>query len=351
MRVPPKTFLSGQPAEFHCAQWSSYVSSNIEALFDSYQGFKPADLPIHNAGSALSELRTTVLEQVNTVDRLIAECKLSISRPCPDACPGYATTPSPPTKSLSDAGTQTTQAPAPPKPAASRTKPTPRPTPNPRTTPVPPSQPSQAVLPPPASAGLPPRPKGPVPGHKPGAPAVANPVRLVIRFGGNPPQALRNAPQPGLFRKISSMLDVHPTHKDVAILGAHWNKSNNIIVSFPPGTPDATLTDLCPDIRNALGLAESVVMSIDKRWTKLLVSSVPARLSKDAPVFSEADAATSLARNPAMSNIVTPRQPRWIRHPSKITGAHSSIVLTVEDPDGSVARRLLKTSLFIFGAP
>ncbi|KAG8729941.1 hypothetical protein FRC11_007702, partial [Ceratobasidium sp. 423] len=271
--------------------------------------------------------------------------------PCPDACPGYAATPPPPAKSLVDAATQMTKAKAPPKPVAPRPAPIPRPTPNARTTPGPPSQPSQAVLPPPASAGLPPRPKGPVPGQKPHAPAVANPARLVIHFGGKPPQVLRDAPQPDLFRRVSSMLEVHPTHRDVAILGAHWNKSSNIIVSFPPDTPDATLTDLCPGIRNALGLAGSVVMSIEKRWTKLLVSSVPARFSKDAPVFSEADVATSLARNPAMSSIATPRQPRWIRHPSKITGAHSSIVLTVEDPDGSVARRLLRTSLFIFGAP
>ncbi|EUC56351.1 hypothetical protein RSOL_174430, partial [Rhizoctonia solani AG-3 Rhs1AP] len=143
--------------------------------------------------------------------------------------------------------------------------------------------------------------------QKSGAPAAPSTARLVIRFGGKPPQALCDAPQPDLFCKISSMLDVHPTHSSVVILGAHWNKSNNVIITFPPGTPDATLTDLCPAIRNALGLADSVVMSIDKRWTKLLVSSVPARLSENAPVFLESDVATSLARNPVMSGITTPR--------------------------------------------
>jgi hypothetical protein len=147
------------------------------------------------------------------------------------------------------------------------------------------------------------------------------------------------------------MLDVHPTYKDTAILGAHWNKSGNIIVSFPTGTPEATLLDLRPGIRRALGLPETIEVSIDKRWTKLLVSSVPARLSAQAPVFSEADVAISLTRNPVMSKVTCPRPARWIRNPDNINGAHSSIVLTVEDSDGSVARRLLKTPLFIFGAP
>ncbi|CCO34949.1 hypothetical protein BN14_09060 [Rhizoctonia solani AG-1 IB] len=147
------------------------------------------------------------------------------------------------------------------------------------------------------------------------------------------------------------MLDVHPTHTGVTILGAHWNKSGNVIVSFPPGTPEATLLDLRPDIGLALGLPDSVVMSVDKRWTKLLVSSVPARLSAQAPVFTEADVAISLNRNPVLRDINQPRPVRWIRNPANITGAHSSVVLTIEDPDGSIARRLLKTPLFIFGAP
>ncbi|EUC61178.1 hypothetical protein RSOL_385480, partial [Rhizoctonia solani AG-3 Rhs1AP] len=131
---------------------------------------------------------------------------------------------------------------------------------------------------PPASAGLPPKPKGLIPGQKSGAPAAPSTARLVIHFGGKPPQALRDAPQPDLFRKISSMLDVHPTHSSIVILGAHWNKSNNVIITFPPGTPNATLTDLCPAICNSLGLADSVVMSIDKCWTKLLGDKAGAEL-------------------------------------------------------------------------
>ncbi|EUC57881.1 hypothetical protein RSOL_233610, partial [Rhizoctonia solani AG-3 Rhs1AP] len=133
------------------------------------------------------------------------------------------------------------------------------------------------------------------------------------------PQVLCNAPQPNLFHKISSMLDVHPTHSGIVILGAHWNKSNNIIISFPPGTPDTTLTDLCPAICNALGLADSVVMPIDKHWTKILVSSVLARLSENALVFLESDVATSLACNPVMSSITSPRPARWIHNPANIT--------------------------------
>ncbi|CCO33948.1 hypothetical protein BN14_08037 [Rhizoctonia solani AG-1 IB] len=300
-RIPPVATLAGVPASSHLSQWSLRIGFYLEALFSPLSQLKPDSLGSTNNETGLNSLRLTLLDKINTLDALTEQAKMSTPRPCPEACNATSVPPPPPPKSYAHVAAQAvpTSAPAPqasPKPKA----PTARKPPSSRNTPGP-------MLPPPASAGLPPKPSCPVPGPRSGQAPVAAPVRLVIRFGGKAPQELRSVSQPDLFRRISSMLDVHPTHTGVTILGAHWNKSGNVIVSFPPGTPKATLLGLCPDIGLALGLPDSVVMSVDKCWTKLLVSSVPARLLAQAPVFTEADVAISLNCNPVLRDINQPR--------------------------------------------
>ncbi|KDN42672.1 hypothetical protein RSAG8_06629, partial [Rhizoctonia solani AG-8 WAC10335] len=212
--------------------------------------------------------------------------------------------------------------------------------------------PAPATLPrPPAHADLPPRPTTAPPKPKVSALVVSSPIWLVVRFGGNPPEELCSKPQTELYRKVSSTLEVHPTIKGVTMLGAHWNKSGNIIISFPDDVPQNIILALRPSIRAALGIAESVAISFDTAWAKMLVSSVPAPAQPGAPVFAKDDIATSFALNPEITKLSNTRPPRWICNPSNIAGAHSSFVFAFDDPDGSIARRLTKTSLFAFGAP
>ncbi|EUC60303.1 hypothetical protein RSOL_336570, partial [Rhizoctonia solani AG-3 Rhs1AP] len=61
--VPPKTFLSGQPAEYHLVQWSSRVATIIEALFTPYQDIKPEHIHPQNAESMLGGLRAALLDK------------------------------------------------------------------------------------------------------------------------------------------------------------------------------------------------------------------------------------------------------------------------------------------------
>jgi hypothetical protein len=147
------------------------------------------------------------------------------------------------------------------------------------------------------------------------------------------------------------MLDIHPTIKGASLLGAHWNRKGNIVVSFLFGTPETTALALRPGIRAALHLPDSVEITIDKPWSKLMVSSVPARLAPGAPVFSEADLIYSFSRNPVVKDVKITRPPRWICNPANIQGAHLSFVFSFKDPDGSMLRRLRQTPLFVFGAP
>ncbi|KAG8790269.1 hypothetical protein FRC12_012343 [Ceratobasidium sp. 428] len=176
-------------------------------------------------------------------------------------------------------------------------------------------------------------------------PAIAKPVRLVVQFAGNTPQHLRDLEHTHLFQKLSS------ASQNTSLLAVHWNKSENLIISLAHGTSDLAALALRPTIRAALEISDSVDISIDKPWSRLLVSSVPARGSLGKPVFSESDLARSLLLNPTIQNIPITRQPRWIRNPTNITGAKSSFSFSFEDPDGSIAQLLCKTPLFVFGAP
>ncbi|KAG9082089.1 hypothetical protein FRC06_005229, partial [Ceratobasidium sp. 370] len=299
--------------------WSRYSVELLKYILVPVSERNP-DLKFARAPEALSRFRHALIQAVKVVDKFADQVEASIRRPCPDSCKP----PPPKPKPTAEKGVitvPTLEAVRPQRPPNTPTRPS-----NTQPARAParsyaqvatPAAPPANIPKPLASAALPAKPKAaPLP--------IAAPVRLVVRFGGNPPPVLRNGPQTEIFRKISMALDLHPTIKGMSILGAHWNKNGNIIVSFPHGTPESIALSLHPAIRAALGIPESVDITIDKPWSKLMVSSVPARAAPGAPVFSEADLATPFTRNLAVQNIAITRQPRWIRNPSNITGAHSS---------------------------
>ncbi|CCO37625.1 hypothetical protein BN14_11782 [Rhizoctonia solani AG-1 IB] len=205
-RIPPKGFLANQPADQHLSQWFSHAALYCVALFSPTANIKPEDLDLSNGEGAVNGLRIVLLDQINKLDDLVGKAKLRLCKNC-------LTTPATPApnRSYTEVATQVA---APPSL---------QPPPKPKNTPA--RKPPSSLNPAPASAGLPPKPTGLVQAKKSQPVVTPTPVWLVIRFGGKTPQEVRGTSQIDLFRKISSMLDVHPAHKDVAILGAHWNKS------------------------------------------------------------------------------------------------------------------------------
>ncbi|KAF8597464.1 hypothetical protein BDV93DRAFT_527414 [Ceratobasidium sp. AG-I] len=178
-----------------------------------------------------------------------------------------------------------------------------------------------------------------------------DPVRLVLRFGGKPPDDLRSTPHTEVFRQLSLALSLHSHLTGTQLLGAHWNKANNLILSFPPGSPERALSSAASVVRTTLRLPDSVPISRVTPWSKLLVSSVVARDCEGSPTFSEDTVQQSFLANPALKDLVITHPPCWIRNPASITGAHSSFTFSFEDQDGSVTRALLRAHLFVLGAP
>ncbi|QRV91907.1 hypothetical protein RhiJN_19925 [Ceratobasidium sp. AG-Ba] len=187
---------------------------------------------------------------------------------------------------------------------------------------------------------------------------VFDPIRLVVRPASAPFQQMPFAALLAVgpaepFRLLSHALSLSPISNSVTLLGVHQNRSKNLIVSLPHGTSDDQVDAVTTVIHSAYTprCAFPLSVSRDVAWTKLMVSSVPARSKPGDPTYSEEEVRSSFLLNPAVKALSIMRNPRWIRNPASITGAHSSFTFSFQDPDGSLGRSLAKSCLFVFGEP
>ncbi|KIJ57825.1 hypothetical protein HYDPIDRAFT_60299, partial [Hydnomerulius pinastri MD-312] len=86
-------------------------------------------------------------------------------------------------------------------------------------------------------------------------------------------------------------------------------------------------------------------------WSKVMLSGVLTRTLRDEPVFSDDTLKEALLRNPIASKLTITQPPRWVRQPETIDSFKSSVSFAFEDPDGSHLKSLLRSTLFMFGAP
>ncbi|KAG8724492.1 hypothetical protein FRC09_018094 [Ceratobasidium sp. 395] len=207
---------------------------------------------------------------------------------------------------------------------------------------------------PPCSTSRPSARKGPV--------AVPRPIRLVVRHA-NPgdssfPLAYLFANGPSEpYHRLRTAMRHSPDTKNTPLLGFHRNRRNNAVVSLPHDTPERVVdavtdlikTDLCtaPDFPRPSPL----LVTRDVPWAKLMVSSVPTRYAQGSRTYSEEEVKKSFLLNPTIQTLKITRAPRWVRNPASITGMHSSFTFSFEDPDGSLARSLAKSHLFVLGEP
>ncbi|KAG8774234.1 hypothetical protein FRC12_002098 [Ceratobasidium sp. 428] len=200
------------------------------------------------------------------------------------------------------------------------------------------------------------------PSARKGPVAVLQPIRLIIRRADptDSPHPLAYLFANGSsdpYRRLRIAMAFSPLTKGTPLLGLHRNRKNNAVVSLPHGTPDHVVdgvsdlikTTLCrtPDSSRSFPL----LVTRDVPWAKLMVSSVPARYTQGSPTYSEEEVKQSFLLNPAIQTLKITRAPRWVRNPASITGMHSSFTFSFEDPDGSLARSLAKSHLFVLGEP
>ncbi|CUA67950.1 E3 ubiquitin-protein ligase listerin [Schizosaccharomyces pombe 972h-] [Rhizoctonia solani] len=182
---------------------------------------------------------------------------------------------------------------------------------------------------------------------KPTAVKPLNPVHIVVQLKRDLTPPIRNLPAREVFCRLTESCAKLPNAP--IPLGAQWNRKNNLIVSFPAGTTRTAIKLLYPSIHSLVGSVDKPVIRFDVPWRKVHLAGILARESPDLPITSEAELRHTLLLNPALQALNITVQPTWLKKPESITGTHTSAIIAFEDPDGSIERALLKSTIFAFG--
>ncbi|KAG8718686.1 hypothetical protein FRC09_012269 [Ceratobasidium sp. 395] len=165
--------------------WSRYSVELLKCILVPVSKRNP-DLKLARAPEALSRFRHALIQAIKARRASVGHAPTPASRPYQN-------------RSTAEKGVTTIPTPEALRPQRLPNSPTRPSNTQPARTPVrsyaqvaTSATPSSIIPKPPASAGLPAKPKA-------ASLPIAEPVRLVLRFGGNPPPALRNGPQTEIF--------------------------------------------------------------------------------------------------------------------------------------------------------
>ncbi|CUA77644.1 hypothetical protein RSOLAG22IIIB_06696 [Rhizoctonia solani] len=192
-----------------------------------------------------------------------------------------------------------------------------------------------------------PHPPPTTPRAKPAAAKPTNPVRIVVQLKHFPTLPARDLPARDIYQQLVTSCATIP--RAPTPLGVHWNRNNNLIIAFPAGTSRTTIKTLFPSIHSLVGTEDPPVICFDVPWRKVHLAGIHARNNTDQPITPVEELRQTLLLNPALLALKITIQPTWLKKPEAISGTHTSAIIAFEDPDGSVERTLLKSTLFAFG--
>ena len=156
-------------------------------------------------------------------------------------------------------------------------------------------------------------------------------------------------------------LAAHPQYADVKVSTAKWTPKGNLVVFGGPYTQQDRLLSASHILTSAISArlsvpgASRILVCANVKWSKVLINGVPLFGAGPAtsPSPSTALHALLVDNNPSYKALKITQMPSWVRAPATYqpTQEKSSLVVAFEDPDGSIARDLIKAkSLFVFGA-
>lgn len=178
-------------------------------------------------------------------------------------------------------------------------------------------------------------------------------VRIVIRCSKAPRSANPSArlPPRTIADRVNAITAKAGPNVIPKVIGANWNRSNNIILTYPPGTNAAYTIDYVKHngIFDSLGIPADTLISEDVPWSKIMITHVPTGFGDECGVFSDAQVSETFhSSNEWAKKIRFTQQPRWLKKPDSITKTLSSVVASFEDPDGSIIREFLRKPIFMF---
>ncbi|CCO36261.1 hypothetical protein BN14_10392 [Rhizoctonia solani AG-1 IB] len=136
-----------------------------------------------------------------------------------------------------------------------------------------------------------------------------------------------------------------------ALLGLRPSRTGNLIMSFTPHSSPTTLLSKLDNLRKIFELSPDTPILHDTPWSTIHIANIPTRTNEEDTVFDQTTITKAVLTNPIFAGLALTSPPKWLRHSSKITGPRSSVVLSIEDPSGTLAQTILNTPLFMFGSP
>ena len=171
-------------------------------------------------------------------------------------------------------------------------------------------------------------------------------------------QSLTMLQAPRLEEICNEALGSEACYTSVRLSAAKWAPSGNLVIF---AGPDTTLTQLqsahhliTSAIKGTLPGAASLSSRPNIKWSKILIRSMPTGVTDHmSQAHSRKECHQVLLRdNPSYCCLRVTQLPFWVRKPSLYKGfSASSLVVSFEDPDGTVLSSLLAVRhLFGFGA-
>ena len=191
-------------------------------------------------------------------------------------------------------------------------------------------------------------------------PATVNSIKWILRFPeGNKPFAATRPPALVVVDKINTACRERYGVK--AVLADWISPSNNLAITFAPGTKDknietatATIISLfCPENPNGVSFRKAVT------WSKILFPRVPCRaissqtydgdeMSTNETWSKDALLEEVKASHPLLHSAYFTEFPDWTVENVPFNAQVANLVFSIEDPDRSIADSLTRSELIMF---
>jgi hypothetical protein len=177
-------------------------------------------------------------------------------------------------------------------------------------------------------------------------------VRFVLRAQGGIPSNLQIQPFE-IKDRLRETFKNRSGVENTILKEAKWNRSNNLVLTFPYNCNVKAILNLADEIKKALRIPTPTTFIRDVAWSRIMLTNVltgvNAPVNKGLP-FSDEYLREQLTDNDCMKKINITQNPRWVPKPDTITKDRSSIVFAFEDPDGTILPTLLKARFNMCGS-
>jgi hypothetical protein len=175
----------------------------------------------------------------------------------------------------------------------------------------------------------------------------------VVRFGGSmdhtKEQATRNRQPDAVVREVRANMK-QAVAKPLPIISGRWSsgtRSKGNFVFTMRGQVDFAFVQTFEHFLTG-PFPGGAQLCPNQGWTKLLAHGVPV-MENDNVVFGPDELLTEVRTMQGLQDVYFSSMPRWIKPVNQMTSNYSSLTFAFSDPDGSVAKELLKGKQALFG--